>query len=47
MSSEDKPTDAEEIISEFQKNEAEQVNPAPEPSLAAPAPEIQMNSWHW
>ena len=42
MSSEDKPTDAEEIISEFQKNEAEQVNPAPEPSLAAPAPEIQM-----
>jgi len=42
MSSEDKPTDAEEIISEFQKKEAEQVNPAPEPSLAAPAPEIQM-----
>jgi len=42
MSSEDKPTDAEEIISEFQKNEAEQVTPAPEPSLAAPAPEIQM-----
>ncbi len=42
MSSEDKPTDAEEIISEFQKKEAEQVKSAPEPSLAAPAPEIQM-----
>jgi len=42
MSSEDKPTDAEEIISEFQKKEVEQVKPAPEPSLAAPAPEIQM-----
>ena len=42
MSSEDKPTDAEEIISEFQKKEAEQEKPAPEPSLAAPAPEIQM-----
>ncbi len=42
MSSEDKPTDAEEIISEFQKKETEQVQPAPEPSLAAPAPEIQM-----
>ncbi len=42
MSSEDKPTDAEEIISEFQKKEAEQVTPTPEPSLAAPAPEIQM-----
>ena len=42
MSSEDKPTDAEEIISEFQKKEVEQVQPAPEPSLAAPEPEIQM-----
>ena len=44
MSSEDKPTDAEEIISEFQKKEAEQEKPAPEPSLAAPAPEIQMST---
>jgi len=43
MSSEDTPTDAEEIISEFQKKEAEQVTPAPEPSLAAPEPEIQMS----
>ena len=42
MSSEDKPTDAEEIISEFQKKEAEQEKPAPEPSLAAPEPEIQL-----
>ncbi len=42
MSSEDKPTDAEEIISEFQKKEEEQVKPAPEPSLAAPEPEIQL-----
>ena len=42
MSSEDKPTDAEEIISEFQKKEVEQEKPAPEPSLAAPEPEIQM-----
>jgi len=44
MSSEDTPTDAEEIISEFQKKEAEQEKPAPEPSLAAPAPEIQMST---
>ena len=42
MSSEDKPTDAEEIISEFQKKETEQEKPAPEPSLAAPEPEIQL-----
>jgi len=42
MSSEDKTTDAEEIISEFQKKEAEQEKPAPEPSLAAPEPEIQL-----
>jgi DNA-binding protein len=42
MSSEDKPTDAEEIISEFQKKEAEQEKPAPEPSLAAPEPEIHL-----
>ena len=43
MSSEDKPTDAEEIISEFQKKEAEQEKPAPEPSLATPEPEIQLS----
>ncbi len=42
MSSEDKPTDAEEIISEFQKKETEQEKPSPEPSLAAPEPEIQL-----
>ena len=42
MSSEDKPTDAEEIISEFQKKEVEQEKPAPEPSLAAPEPEIHL-----
>ena len=42
MSSEDKPTDAEEIISEFQKKETEQEKPVPEPSLAAPEPEIQL-----
>ncbi len=42
MSSEDKPTDAEEIISEFQKKEAEQEKPAPEPSLTPPEPEIQL-----
>ena len=42
MSSEDKPTDAEEIISEFQKKEVEQVKPVLEPSLAAPEPEIQL-----
>jgi len=44
MSSEDTPTDAEEIISEFQKKEAEQEKPAPEPSLAAPEPEIQLST---
>jgi len=42
MSSEDKPTDAEEIISEFQKKETEQEKPVPEPSLSAPEHEIQL-----
>ena len=51
MSSEEKPTDAEEIISEIQKKEAEQEKPAevstesgthPEPSSAAPEPEPQL-----
>ena len=42
MSSEDKPTDAEEIISEFQKKETAQEKPVPEPSLSAPEHEIQL-----
>ena len=41
MSSEDKPTDAEEIISEFQKKQ-EAPKPDPEPSIAAPEPEPQL-----
>ena len=52
MSSEEKPTDAEEIISEFQKKKEEQTPtaevatestppPEPEPSVPAPEPEPQ------
>ena len=50
MSSEDKPTDAEEIISELQKKKEEQTNPTelkeesnqsePAPAAAAPEPEL-------
>ncbi len=50
MSSEDKPTDAEEIISEFQKKKEEQTNPTelsvesnsfePEPSAPEPEPKL-------
>ena len=52
MSSEDKPTDAEEIISEFQKKKEDQSNstelkiesPPPEPELSAPEPEPELSS---
>lgn len=52
MSSEDKPSDAEEIISEFQKKNEEQTNstelkteyPPSEPELSAPEPEPKLSS---
>ena len=39
MSSEDKPTDAEEIISEFQKKKADQEQPAQVTTESSPPPE--------
>jgi len=52
MSSEDKPTDAEEIISEFQKKKEVQTNPnelsvesnPSEPELSAPDPEPELSA---
>jgi DNA-binding protein Alba len=52
MSDNDKPSDAEEIISEFQKKKAELEKPAqtqldsppPEPELSAPEPEPELSA---